>query len=265
MILDTILRHKRNEIKRAKKKYGISALKDFADAQGAVRGFGNSLRQRIAGGHAAVIAEIKRASPSKGVLREDFDPVQIAAGFMRAGACCLSVLTDVRFFKGSGAILDLARRHCMLPALRKDFIVDTYQVYESRALGADCILLIAAALPDDGLLQELSAVAQRLGMDALFEAHDEAELDRILALGDAAALIGINNRNLRTFEVSLETSIALAARVPEDKLVVSESGIQTPADIETLRRNNIRAYLIGETLMRAADPATALRELIAAQ
>lgn len=265
VMLNKILEHKRDEIAQAKKKYDISVLKDFAAEQSAARGFGNSLKQRVATGNVAVIAELKRASPSKGMLRENFDPVQIATGFMRAGACCLSILTDVRFFKGSGAVLDLVRRHCMLPALRKDFIVDPYQVYESRALGADCILLIIAALPDDGLLQELTAVAYQLGMDVLFEVHGEAELDRILTLDDKVELIGINNRNLSTFDVSLETSIDLVAKISRDKLVISESGIRTPADIATLKNHNIHAYLIGESLMRADDPATALRELIVPQ
>lgn len=262
-MLSEILEHKRDEIKQVKKKYSIAALEGFAEEQGAARGFADSLKQRVAAGDAAVIAELKRASPSKGVLRDGFDPIQIANGFMSAGACCLSILTDVRFFKGSGAILDLVRRHCMLPALRKDFIIDVYQVYESRAIGADCVLLIAAALSDDELLRELFALARQLGMDVLFEAHDEPELDRILELGDDVELIGINNRNLNTFEVSLDTSVDLFAKVPQDKLVISESGIGTRDDIATLRKGGIHAYLIGESLMKADDPAQALRELIA--
>ena len=261
-MLDKILEHKRDEISRTKKKYSVADLEGFAAEQGAARNFAGSLKARAGGGRAAVIAELKRASPSKGVLREDFNPIRIANSLMQAGACCLSVLTDVQFFKGSGAILDLVRRHCVLPVLRKDFILDPYQVHESRAIGADCVLLIAAAVPDDGLLGELFRMTRQLGMDALVEVHDRAELDRAAALGDELELIGINNRNLASFEVSLKTSCELAQSVDGNRLVISESGIHTREDIATLQDSGIHAYLIGETLMRATDPGAALRDLL---
>ena len=262
-ILERILAHKREETAARRAKHGLAQLREFAAGQSAARGFAQSVKDRVSRGQTAVIAEIKRASPSKGTLREPFDPIAIARGFQAADAACLSVLTDTRFFRGSGAILDLVRRHCPLPALRKDFIIDSYQMYESKALGADAVLLIAAALPDDGLLRELSALAVELGMDALVEVHDEAELERALALGDDVELIGVNNRDLATFETSLDTSLRLAARVPDAKIVVAESGIRCGDDIRRLRDGAIRACLIGEALMSADDPGARLKDLLA--
>ena len=260
-ILPKILAHKRQEIAALRERHSIDELKDYAEEQGAPRGFARALKGRVANQQTAIIAEIKRASPSKGMLCEDFNPLEIAHSYMMAGASCLSVLTDKKFFKGSGPILDLVRRHCMLPTLQKDFIIDEYQLYESRAIGADCILLIVAALPDDAQLQALYGKARELNMDVLVEIHDEAELERALKL-DGVELIGINNRNLRTFETELQTSITLAAQIPEDKVVISESGINTPADIQTLAEHHIYAYLIGEALMTAADRSAKLKELL---
>ena len=260
-ILPKILAHKRLEIAELRERYSVESLKDYAQEQGAPRGFARRLKERVANKQTAIIAEIKRASPSKGTLCEDFNPLEIARSYMAAGASCLSVLTDKKFFKGSGAILDLVRRHCMLAALRKDFIIDEYQIYESRAIGADCILLIVSALADDTQLQTLYAKARELNMDVLVEIHDAAELERALKL-DSIELIGINNRNLHTFETKLETSIELAKQIPEDKVVISESGINTQADIQELACHNIHACLIGEALMTAADRGAKLRELL---
>ena len=259
-ILPKILAYKRREIAELRERRSIDLLKDYAQEQSAPRGFARILRERVANKQTAIIAEIKRASPSKGMLCEDFNPLEIAHSYAVAGASCLSVLTDKKFFKGSGPILDLVRRHCMLPTLQKDFIIDEYQLYESRAIGADCILLIVSALPDNAQLQALYAKARELNMDVLVEIHDAAELERALML-DGIELIGINNRNLRTFETKLETSITLVAQIPEDKVVISESGINTPADIQTLAEHHIHAYLIGEALMTAADRSAKLREL----
>jgi len=262
-ILGQILAHKRDEIKQRKDRYSVSDLQDFAKEQSAARGFARTLKSLVSARQTAVIAEIKRASPSKGVLREPFEPLAIARDYMAAGAACLSVLTDNRFFRGSGAILDLVRRHCPLPALRKDFIIDPYQLHESKAVGADAVLLIAAALPDDGLLRDLLGQARELGMDVLAEVHDEAELARVLQPGGGPELIGVNNRDLNTFEVSLETSLRLAAQVPGDKIVVSESGIHTGDDIRRLRDGRVYACLVGEALMTAENPGDKLRELLA--
>ena len=260
-ILPEILAHKRLEIAKLRERYSIDSLKDYAQEQGAPRGFARRLKERSANKQTAIIAEIKRASPSKGVLCEDFNPLEIARSYMMAGASCLSVLTDKKFFKGSGAILDLVHRHCMLPILQKDFIIDEYQIYESRAIGADCILLIISALADDTQLHTLYAKARELNMDVLVEIHDAAELERALKLDDIE-LIGINNRNLHTFETKLETSIELAKQVPEGKVVISESGINTRAGIQKLASHNIYACLIGEALMTAADRGAKLRELL---
>jgi indole-3-glycerol phosphate synthase len=205
-----------------------------------------------------VIAEIKKASPSKGVLREHFNPVAIAKSYAANGATCLSILTDADFFQGSEKYLMQARSACSLPVLRKDFIIDPYQVYESRAINADCILLIVAAL-DDAMLAELLALAHQLGMDALVEVHDEAELERALASG--AKLIGINNRSLHTFETTLDTTLRMLAQVPADRLVVTESGILTPADVKLMRDHGVHAFLVGEAFMRAEDPGARLAEL----
>lgn len=260
-ILDDILAYKREEVAHNRKKTSVEALKDYAEEQSAPRGFAKQLKRRVDKQQTAIIAEIKRASPSKGMLCETFDPLKIANEYMTAGATCLSILTDRKFFKGSGAILDLVRRHCPLPALRKDFIIDEYQVYESQALGADCVLLIVAALPDNAQLQALFTQLCELNIDVLVEVHDEAELDKALALGDRLELIGINNRNLSTFETTLNTSITLAQKVPPGKIVISESGINQRADIDNLTQHSIYAYLIGEVLMTADDRGAKLKSL----
>jgi indole-3-glycerol phosphate synthase len=223
-----------------------------------VRGFGAALRGKIAAGEAAVIAEVKKASPSKGVLREHFEPAEIAASYAQHGAACLSVLTDERFFQGSAAYLQQARAACALPVLRKDFMVDEHQVVEARALGADCILLIAACLAD-AQMADLEACAMALGMDVLVEVHDGAELDRALRL--KTPLLGINNRNLKTFEVTLDTTIGLLPNVPADRLLVTESGILARADVQRMRAAGVHGFLVGEAFMRAADPGAALAAL----
>ncbi len=238
-------------------------MRDAADEAGAgqpVRGFERALRGKVEAGRAAVIAEIKRASPSKGLLRDPFDPPSIAASYAAHGAACLSVLTDERFFRGSLADLRAARAACTLPVLRKDFVVDEYQVYEARAHGADCILLIVAAL-DDARLAEFEAIAHALSMDVLVEVHDAAELERALAL--KTPLLGVNNRNLRSFVVSLDTTLALLPRIPGERLVVTESGILGAADVATMRLAGVNAFLVGEAFMRAAEPGEALAALFA--
>jgi indole-3-glycerol phosphate synthase len=231
-----------------------------ADARAAAppRGFERALRAKIAAGKPAVIAEIKKASPSKGVLRETFDPAAIAAGYEHAGAACLSVLTDKPFFQGAAEYLVEARAACALPALRKEFIIDEYQIVQSRALGADAVLLIVAAL-DDGQMAELEASAHAHGMDVLVEVHDGDELDRALRL--KTPLVGINNRNLRNFSVTLDTTLNLLARVPADKLVVTESGILSSRDVALMRASGVQAFLVGEAFMRAPDPGAALAAL----
>jgi indole-3-glycerol phosphate synthase len=218
------------------------------------------LKARIARGEAAVVAEAKRASPSKGVIRADFDPAAIAGSYEAGGAACLSVLTDVDFFQGADAYLVAARGACSLPVLRKDFVVDEYQLHEARALGADAVLLIAAAL-DDAQLAGFAALATDLGLDALAEVHDGAELERVLRL--PLPLVGINNRDLRTFGVSLDTTLALKDRVPADRVLVTESGILSPDDVQRMRAAGVHAFLVGEAFMRAPDPGAALRELFA--
>lgn len=261
-ILNKILAVKAEEIAAAKKARSLASLRDEVEgdkeARAALRGFEASLRAKIAAGHAGVIAEVKKASPSKGVLRTDFRPADIAASYAQHGAACLSVLTDVQFFQGAPDYLKQARAACALPLLRKDFIVDPYQVYEARSWGADCILLIVAAL-DHGLMAELEACAHELGMNVLVEVHDAAELDVALKL--KTALLGINNRNLRTFETSLQTTIGLLPRIPADKLVVTESGILAPDDVKKMRDANVHAFLIGEAFMRAPDPGVELARL----
>ncbi|HHW4681185.1 MAG TPA: indole-3-glycerol phosphate synthase TrpC [Xylella taiwanensis] len=224
----------------------------------APRGFAAALQATIAQGDPAVIAEIKKASPSKGVIREDFRPAEIAISYELGGASCLSVLTDIHFFKGHDDYLSQARDACTLPVLRKDFTIDPYQVYEARVLGADCILLIVAAL-DDAQLVDLSSLALQLGMDVLVEVHDIDELERAIQI--SAPLIGINNRNLHTFEVSLETTLAMKALVPRDRLLVTESGILTPADVQRMRSAGVNAFLVGEAFMRAVEPGESLREM----
>ena len=257
-ILERIVAVKREEIRAARRHRDLLSLRRDAETLGGQRDFVAALRAKIAAGHAAVIAEIKKASPSKGVLRADFEPARIAESYERHGAAALSVLTDVQFFQGSAAYLEQARAACTLPALRKDFIVDSYQVYESRAIGADCMLLIAAVL-DDSLMADLEALAGELGMAVLVEVHDRVELERALRL--RTPLVGINNRNLRTFEVTLETSLGMRAAVPPDRLLVTESGILGVADVKRMRDANVHAFLVGEAFMRAPDPGVALAEL----
>lgn len=224
------------------------------------RGFERALREAVSNGRPAVIAEVKKASPSKGVLRADFDPAAIARSYEKGGAACLSVLTDVSFFQGSAQALQAARAACRLPVLRKDFLIDPYQVYEARVWGADCVLLIVAALDDDRLI-ELEDCALALGMDVLVEVHDSDELDRALKL--RTPLVGINNRDLRTFEVSLQTTLSQLHRIPGDRLVVTESGIMTRDDVARMRAAGVGAFLVGEAFMRAPEPGEALRHLFA--
>jgi indole-3-glycerol phosphate synthase len=257
-ILDKIIAVKRDEISAARRKRDLPSLRRDAESLGGLRNFAAALRTKVGAGKAGVIAEIKKASPSKGVLRERFVPAEIAASYAEHGAACLSVLTDVQFFQGGNAYLEQARAACALPVLRKDFIVDPYQLYEARAIGADCILLIVACL-DDGLMAELEAQAHELGMAVLVEVHDGAELDRALRL--QTPLVGINNRNLRSFEVTLETTLGLMKHVPADRLLVTESGILAKSDVKRLRDADVHAFLVGEAFMRAADPGVALADL----
>ena len=259
-ILDRIVAVKREEVAAARAREPLEALRARAQARGDVRGFEAALRRRVHEGGAGVVAEVKRASPSKGLLRDPFDPPAIARSYEAAGAACLSVLTDERFFQGAPAHLVQARQACGLPVLRKDFVVDLYQVYEARVIGADAILLIAACL-GDGEMSEFAACATALGMDVLVEVHDEGELERALALD--AGLLGINNRNLRTFEVSLHTTLALRDRVPAQRLLVTESGILTRDDVQHMRAQGVNAFLVGEAFMRAPDPGAALASLFA--
>jgi indole-3-glycerol phosphate synthase len=257
-ILEKILAVKRREIAEAQHRHPLALVRADAEKAGKPRDFIGALRSRIAAGLPAVIAEIKKASPSKGLLRAGFDPVAIAQSYARHGAACLSVLTDEEFFQGSHDYLVLARAAVPLPVLRKDFMIDPYQVYEARAMGADCILLIVAAL-DDRTMRELEAIALGLGMAVLVEVHDAGEFERALRL--QTALLGINNRNLRTFETRLDTTLELLARVPADKLVVTESGILVAADVARMRSAGVEAFLVGEAFMRAADPGAALGDL----
>jgi len=257
-ILNRIIAVKREEIAAAKLRRGQASLRSDAESRRDTRGFAAALRGKIGAGRAGVIAEVKKASPSKGVLREHFVPAEIASSYERGGAACLSVLTDERFFQGATGHLEQARDACALPVLRKDFMVDAYQVFEARALGADCILLIAACL-DDALMTDLEAQARSLGMDVLVEVHDGAELERALRL--TTPLVGINNRNLRSFEVSLETTLGLLPSVPADRLAVTESGILARADVRRMREAGANAFLVGEAFMRAADPGAALADL----
>ena len=259
-ILERIVAVKRDEVAAGRAQRSLASWREEAEARRDVRGFAAALRAKVAAGHAAVIAEVKKASPSKGVLRERFVPAEIAASYAAHGAACLSVLTAERFFQGAAAYLQQARAACPLPALRKDFMVDEYQVVEARALGADCILLIAACL-DDARMADLDSCALALGMDVLVEVHDGAELDRALRL--KTPLVGINNRNLRTFDVSLDTTIGLLPRVPADRLLVTESGILAPADVQRMRGAGVHAFLVGEAFMRAPDPGVALATLFA--
>ena len=257
-ILNKIVAVKREEVATAIKRKPLAAMRFDAESRVLTRDFVGALRAKISAGKPAVIAEIKKASPSKGVLRTDFIPADIAQSYAEHGAACLSVLTDKDFFQGSIDYLKQARASCSLPVLRKDFIIDPYQVYESRVMGADCILLIAACL-DDAQMKALEALALSLDMAVLVEVHDRAELDRALTL--RTPLLGINNRNLQTFEVSLDTTLGLVKEVPADRLLVTESGITTAADVARLREAKVNAFLVGEAFMRAEDPGVALADL----
>jgi indole-3-glycerol phosphate synthase len=256
--LEKIVAVKHQEVQAARKRRSLEAVRTDAESRVLTRDFVGAMRSKVAAGQAAVIAEIKKASPSKGVLRPDFIPADIAQSYAEHGAACLSVLTDQTFFQGSADYLKQARASCDLPVLRKDFMVDAYQIYESRAMGADCILLIAACL-DDAQMRDLESLALSLNMAVLIEVHDGAELDRALAL--RSPLLGINNRNLKTFEVSLDTTLNLQARVPADRLLVTESGIASAADVQRMRRAGIHAFLVGEAFMRAQEPGLALEQL----
>lgn len=259
-ILKRILARKLEEIDERIRKTGMEELGQRVAGAGAPRGFIQHLQDKLQAGQAAVIAEIKKASPSRGILREDFDPGQIATSYEKGGAACLSVLTDVDFFKGADAYLQQARAACSLPVLRKDFIVDPYQIYEARVLGADAVLLIVAAL-NDAMLLELLQLTRHLGMDALVEVHDAEELQRALAV--PAPLLGINNRDLRSFETSLDVTLDLLEQIPEDRIVVTESGIHTVEDVVLMRSRGVNAFLVGEAFMKAPEPGERLAELFA--
>jgi indole-3-glycerol phosphate synthase len=257
-ILEQIVAVKRTEVAAGRAEHGLDRLEEQIRRQSPPRGFAAQMIDRIVRGAPAVIAEIKKASPSKGILREHFEPAVIAQSYAAHGAACLSVLTDRQFFQGAAQYLEQARAACALPALRKDFIIDPYQVVEARAIGADAILLIVAALSDAQML-ELESAAIDLGMDVLVEVHDRAELDRALQL--RTPLLGINNRSLRTFDVSLQTTLDLLAAVPAGKTVITESGIRDRADVATMRAAGVHGFLVGETFMRASDPGVALAQL----
>ncbi|AVP56492.1 indole-3-glycerol phosphate synthase TrpC [Pulveribacter suum] len=261
-ILQKICETKREEVAAAQRRMPLADMRRDAESRVLTRDFEGALRAKIAAGQAAVIAEAKRASPSKGVIREDFIPADIAQSYAegngRVSAACLSVLTDRQYFQGQVDHLKQARASCPLPALRKDFMVDPYQIYESRAVGADCVLLIAACL-EDGLMAEMEAIARSLDMAVLVEVHDGRELERALRL--KTPLIGINNRDLRSFEVRLETTLELRSEVPPDRLLVTESGISTPADVQRLRDAGVHAFLVGEAFMRESEPGLALARL----
>lgn len=257
-ILKKIIKRKFEEIQERSVNVSLDELKQQLQVADTPRGFVAAIEQRLANGEPAVIAEIKKASPSKGVIRENFDPVAIARSYEQGGATCLSVLTDVDYFQGASQYLIDARNATRLPVIRKDFIVDPYQVYEARAMGADCILIIVAAL-DDKTMMQLVNLAHELGMDVLVEVHDRDELERALKL--PIKLLGINNRNLRTFEVSLNTTLELLPMIPRDLIVVTESAIHTRDDVKLMRDNQVHGFLVGESLMRAEEPGSKLREL----
>ncbi|MGO4700992.1 indole-3-glycerol phosphate synthase TrpC [Dyella sp. 2RAB6] len=261
-ILQRILTRKTEEIAERSARLPLAELKARLADAAETRPFADAVEAKIEADLAAVIAEVKKASPSKGVIRADFDPASIARSYERAGAACLSVLTDKDFFQGSEEFLRQAREACSLPVLRKDFVIHPYQVYEARAIGADCILLIVAAL-EDAELEDLSLQAAELDMDVLCEVHDAEELERAQAL--PVRLIGVNNRNLRTFETTLDTSIELRELMDYNRILVAESGIHTPEDVERLRDAGINAFLVGEAFMRAQDPGAELQRLFAAQ
>ena len=257
-ILKKIISRKLEEIEACRQKVSINELKQRIESAPAVRGFVDSIKRKITEGKSAVISEIKKASPSKGVIRENFHPAEIARSYEQGGAACLSILTDIDFFQGADEYLIAAREACTLPVIRKDFIIDDYQVYEARAMGADCILLIVAAL-EDTQMQRLAELATALGMDVLVEVHDEEELKRALPLN--LPLVGINNRNLRTFETSLNTTIDMLKMIPEGRIVVTESGIHTPEDVQLMRSHHVDTFLVGEAFMRADEPGEKLAEL----
>lgn len=257
-VLEKIIARKAEEVAERRARIGLDELERLARQADAPRGFARALQERAARREAAVIAEVKKASPSKGVIRPDFVPAEIARSYEAGGATCLSVLTDIDFFQGSDVYLQEARAACSLPVIRKDFMIDPYQIVEARALGADCVLLIVANLAD-GQMAELAAVAVEQGLDVLVEVHDGAELERALRLD--TPLVGINNRNLHTFEVSLQTTLELKTRVPADRLVITESGILSRADVELMQANEVHGFLVGEAFMRAEDPGAELRRL----
>jgi len=257
-ILDKILSRKREEVIARRQRDSVGSLERRIADQSPARGFAGAVQARVAAAEPAVIAEIKKASPSKGVIRAHFQPAQIAAEYQAGGASCLSVLTDIDFFQGSDAYLQQARSACELPVLRKDFTVDPYQVVEARAIGADAILLIVAALDDDQM-HELARTAAEVGLDVLVEVHDRAELERALEL--ATPLIGINNRDLRSFDTRLETTLELLPHIPADRLVITESGINSAADVALMRNHQVFGFLVGEAFMRAREPGAKLREL----
>ena len=254
-ILNKILATKRQELAESHAITPLQVVKNAALAMPPARDFVGAIKAKIAANQSAVIAEIKKASPSKGVIREDFQPAEIAKSYEQGGAACLSVLTDVQYFQGSVHYLKQARAACNLPVLRKDFMIDAYQVYEARAMGADCILLIAAAI-DLTKMRELESIAHDLGMAVLVEVHNGEELD--LALQLDTPLLGINNRNLRSFEVTLDTTLGLLERIPADKIVVTESGIFTSEDVALMRKNNVHTFLVGEAFMRQPEPGVEL-------
>lgn len=258
-VLEKILARKAEEVAERRVRIGFAEVEALARAADAPRGFARALLEQAARKEAAVIAEVKKASPSKGVLRENFDPAQIARSYEAGGATCLSVLTDIDFFQGADAYLQQARAACSLPVIRKDFMIDPYQVVEARAIGADCILLIVSAL-DDARMAELASVAKDVGLDVLVEVHDGDELERALNTLDTP-LVGINNRSLHSFEVNLETTLDLLPRVPRDRLVITESGILNRADVELMEINEVYAFLVGEAFMRAEEPGSELRRL----
>ncbi len=257
-VLQQILTTKRDELSQRKRRVSLAEVRQMAESQTPPLDFRGALERRVASAQPAVIAEIKKASPSQGVIRETFDPREIASSYARGGATCLSVLTDKHYFQGSEACLELAKQAAGLPTLRKDFLIDPYQVYEARAIQADAILLIVAAL-DGAQLKDLSQLAEELCLAVLVEVHDADELERAVLLD--SVILGINNRNLRTFEVSLENTLSLLPLIPEGRLIVTESGIHTPADVARLRENGVHAFLVGEAFMRAEDPGACLRRL----
>ncbi|MDI1302429.1 MAG: indole-3-glycerol phosphate synthase TrpC [bacterium] len=257
-ILQKILDRKREEVAAGRRRKSLGDQEAAARHADPVRGFQNAIEKKIAAGKPGVIAEVKKASPSQGVIRPDFRPADIARSYEKAGAACLSVLTDVDFFQGSNAYLQAARAACTLPVIRKDFLIDPYQVVEARAINADCVLLIVSAL-SDAQLNELNACAREFSLDVLVEVHDGDELERALQL--PGALLGINNRNLKTFEVSLNNTLGLLDRIPAGRRVVTESGIHKPADVDLMRGHEVHAFLVGEAFMRAPEPGEKLAEL----